>query len=98
MITAWQAICRTAAGSARACGDSRAGVFALVRLASCHLGQGHAEAALGISGQAIRTAWAGPADPHAARPRPSRAGTRATAVRAADWLRARKASAALVRA
>jgi tetratricopeptide (TPR) repeat protein len=55
---AWQAICQTAAESAIACGDPRAQVFALVRLASCHLGQGQADAALGIYEQAIRTASA----------------------------------------
>jgi tetratricopeptide (TPR) repeat protein len=55
---AWQAICETAARSAAACGDPRAEVFALVRLASCRLGQGQVEAALGIYEHAIRTAWA----------------------------------------
>jgi len=54
----WEAICRTAAESAIACGDPRAEVFSLVRLASCHLGQGQVEHALGLYEQAIRTAWA----------------------------------------
>jgi tetratricopeptide (TPR) repeat protein len=53
---AWQAVCQTAAASARACGDPRAEVFALVRLASCHLARGQAQTASAIAEQAIRTA------------------------------------------
>jgi tetratricopeptide (TPR) repeat protein len=55
---AWQAVCQTAAASARACGDPRAEVFALVRLASCHLARGQAQTASAIAEQAIRTAQA----------------------------------------
>ena len=55
---AWQAVCQTAAASARACGDPRAEVFALVRLASCHLARGQVQNASAIADQAIRTAQA----------------------------------------
>ena len=55
---AWQAVCQTAAASARACGDPRAEVFALVRLASCHLARGQVQNASAIAEQAIRTAQA----------------------------------------
>jgi tetratricopeptide (TPR) repeat protein len=55
---AWQAVCQTAAGSARARGDPRAEVFALVRLASCHIARGQVQDASAIADQAIRTAWA----------------------------------------
>jgi tetratricopeptide (TPR) repeat protein len=55
---AWQQVCQTAAESARACGDPRAEVFALVRLASCHLSRGQVQAAADVAGQAIGTAWA----------------------------------------
>jgi tetratricopeptide (TPR) repeat protein len=54
---AWRQVCEQAIQSARACGDARAEVFAAIRLASCHIASGQAEAAAAIAAQAIQTAW-----------------------------------------